>query len=134
MISDPSRRFVNIISEDKRPVASGYGHFRLNEKRLVRCELISAFIIKLPNQPRHVRQVEHPKFVDEDIAPKSLYMVDEEAGHIGKPVRQFGQKRTHFSGGKRWFDGWGVGPFDGQRWTNLFATRNSIRCGKADTG
>src|SRR3546814_11236233 len=94
MISDPSRRFVNIISEDKRPVASGYGHFRLNEKRLVRCELISAFIIKLPNQPRHVRQVEHPKFVDEAIAPKSLYMVDEEAGRIGNHVRQFGQTRT----------------------------------------
>src|SRR3546814_4083912 len=83
--------------------------------------MISAFIIKLPNQPRHVRQVEHPKFVDEAIAPKSLYMVDEEAGRIGNHVRQFGQTRTHFSGGKLWFGGWGVEPFDGKRRINLFA-------------
>src|SRR3546814_8777868 len=75
----------------------------------------SDLIIKLPNQPRHVRQVEHPKFVDEAIAPKSLYMVDEEAGRIGNHVRQFGQARTHFSGGKLWFGGWGVEPFDGKR-------------------
>src|SRR3546814_5302830 len=48
-------------------------------------------------------------------------MVDEEAGRIGNHVRQFGQTRTHFSGGKLWFGGWGVEPFDGKRRINLFA-------------
>src|SRR3546814_18679106 len=48
-------------------------------------------------------------------------MCDEEAGRSGKHVRQFGQTRTHFSGGKLWFGGWGVEPFDGKRRINLFA-------------
>src|SRR3546814_11971474 len=48
-------------------------------------------------------------------------MVDEESGRIGNHVRQFGQTRTHSSGGKLWFGGRGVEPFDAERRINLFA-------------